>query len=197
MDFQDALSAMQDAWSRKRPADLRLKRPDWMKHTDALSAVYHEKTDLLRRGTICYGQIVQANTILFKLFPHVDCPAHLLYSFNPLVEENPAILRQVAQELYRYKDLPPDKVPEQWREIARVITDEYDPTDFRFTLEYEGQPITFYFLPVMIFRKFLPGRRLIGGLLPVIAAPGCRSVLVLPKRYWHREFTDLWKTYKI
>lgn len=192
MDFHNALSEMQAVWTRNRPKNIHLNRPDWMRSADAISAVYHEKSELLRRGTVCYGQIVQANTILFKLFPHVDCPAHIIYSDDPCVAADPQILRQVALLLFRYKDQPLDRVPEQWREIARVITDEYDRSDFRFTIEWQGRPVSFSFLPVMIFRKFLPGRKLSGGLLPVIAAPGCRSVLVLPKRYWTAGFKKLW-----
>lgn len=192
MDFRNALSEIQDAWNGHRPADLRLDYPKWIKSGDALAAVYHEKTDLLRRGTVCYACIVQANSVLFKLFPHVDCPAHIVYSDDPRIAEDPGILRTIAAGLFRYKNLPADRVPEQWRDIARVITDEYDRTDFRFTMDYQGQPISFYFLPVMIFRKFLPGRKLSGSLLPVIAAPGCRSILILPKRYWAEDFKKLW-----
>ena len=80
---------------------------------------------------------------------------------------------------------------------ARIITDEYDHTALAFTIEYQGQPLSFRFVPVMVFRKHLPGRKLTGSLLPVVTAPGCRSALILPKRCWHKEFTALWKAHRI
>lgn len=197
MEFPTMLQQMQARWAENRPADLRLPRPKWLTDRDALSAVYGEEPALLREGTICYGCIVQANEILFKLFPHADCPAHILYSTDPRVTINPGILLETALDLFRYKNRPPERVPAPWQEIARVITDEYDRSAFSISIDYPGSPIAFRFLPVMVFRKHLPGRKLNGKLLPLITAPDCRSVLILPKQYWPAEFTDLWTQHRI
>lgn len=197
MEFAAMLHQMQGNWAENRPATLRLPRPKWLTDRDALSAVYNELPVLLRDGTVCYGCVVQANEILFRLRPHVDCPAAIVCSADPRVAEDPGILRRIAYELFAYKDLPPEQVPEAWREAARIITDEMDRSALAFTIDYRGQPLHFRFLPIMVFRKHLPGRKLTGSLLPILTAPGCRSALILPKGYWPSDFTALWKQHRI
>lgn len=192
MNFRETLAEMQAAYAGKRLQDIALNRPDWLTSADALSVIYQEKTTLLQRGEICYAHIVQANTILFKLFPHKDCPAQIIYSTDPIVAEDPGILWRIAHDFYRYKNKPLNQIPEQWREIAKSITSERDRSGFTFSLESEAGRVKFHIISVMIFRKLLPGRVLRGSLLPVLTAPGCRSALVLPKRYWTSEFKKLW-----
>lgn len=197
MDFENLLRRMQDAWAQDRPADLQLPRPKWLTNRDALAAVYDEQDALLRDGTVCYGHIVQANSILFRLLPHVDCPAHIVYSTDPRVAANPIVLRETAYNLFRYKDQPPERVPAPWQTVARVITDEYDRSSFTITIDYPGGPIAFRFLPVMVFRRHLPGRKLAGSLLPILTAPDCRSALILPQQYWPVDFTNPWTKHRI
>ena len=197
MEFEKFLRYKQDAWAENRPARLRLPRPAWLTDRDALSAVYDEEPSLIRQGDVCWGCIVQANEILFRLLPHVDCPADIIFSRDLRVAKDPGILRDIAYHLYSYKDQPLDQVPQIWREAARIITDEYDRSALAFTIDYQGQPLSFRLIPVMIFRRHLPGRTLTGSLMPVLTAPGCRSALILPKRYWPKELTALWKSHRI
>lgn len=197
MEYEAYLLHAQAAWAEKHPATLRLPHPKWLTDRDALSAVYDEEAELLSRGGVCWGCIVQANEILFRLTPHVDCPADIICSADPRVAKDPGILRRIAYELFAYKDKPLDQVPQAWREAARIITDELDRSALAFTIDYQGQPLHFRFLPIMVFRRHLPGRTLTGSLLPILTAPGCRSALILPKRYWHRDFTALWKQHRI
>ena len=192
MDLTEELRQMQTAYARSPMRNIRLPRPAWMTNKDPMAAVYRDKAALLQRGQVVCAHIVQANTILFKLFPHNDCPAHIVYSTSPAVEKDPSILRELAHFLYYYKDQPLEQVPQQWRDIARVITDEYDRSGFTFSLEVNGEQITAHMIPAMVFRKLLPRRTLLGSFLPVLTCPESSTVLILPKRYWTAEFKKAW-----
>ena len=192
MDIAEELRQMQTAYARSPMRNIRLPRPAWMSNKDPMSAVYRDKAALLQRSQVVCAHIVQANTILFKLFPHKDCPAHIVYSTSPAVEKDPYILRELAYCLYNYKDQPLEQVPQQWREIARVITDEHDRSGFTFSSEKNGEQITAHMIPVMVFRKLLPRRTLLGSFLPVLTCPESSTVLILPKRYWTANFKKSW-----
>ena len=192
MDLKEELIKMQCCYDQKRLQDIRLKCPEWLTFRDPMSSIFKDKATLLQYGNVCFAHIVQANTILFKRFPHVDCPAHIVYSDDACIAENPGILQDIAHQLYQYKHTPLEKVPQQWREIIRVIADEYDRSDFTFSVEYDGNAVEIHFIPTMIFRKLLPNRKLCGSLLPILIAPGCKSVIVLPKRFWTKGFRYAW-----
>ena len=192
MKLYDELKEMQNRYEKKRLRYIYLKRPEWMRASDPMSLFFSEKKALLKNGSVCYAYIVQANTILFDWLPHTDHPAHIVYSTDPYIEENPDILEETAHAIYQYKDVPLDLVPEKWRELARVVTDERDRSGFTLSTERDGHTAKIHFLPTMIFRKLLPRRKLCGRLLPIITSPDCNSVMVLPKRYWTKEFMSAW-----
>ena len=192
MDLYNELKAIQSNYNERRLKNIILKRPEWLRSSDPMSYIFKEKKALLKSGSVCYAYIVQANTILFDWFPHTDHPAHIVYSTDPYIGENPDILEETAHAIYQYKDVSLDLVPEEWRELARVVTDERDRSGFTLSTERGGHTVKIDFLPTMIFRKLLPRRKLCGSLLPIITSPDCDSVMVLPKRYWTKEFRDSW-----
>ena len=192
MNFKEELYDMQRKYEENRLLDIKITRPTWLTSQDPMSQIYTDKKTLLQNGEVVYSCIVQANTILFKVFPYVDCPAHVVYSTDAYVAERPEILFDVANNLYQYKGRPLYSVPKKWREIARVITDELDRTDFTFIVEYHGHPIEFHLLPTMIFRKLLPKRKLCSSLLPILTTPKCKTILILPPKYWSIKFKELW-----
>lgn len=192
MDFQRELEEMRNRYRQHPMKNIRLPRPVWLTELDEVAAIYREKTELLRNGEIYYAHIVQANELLFRRFPQVNCPGQIVYSTDELVAENPMRLQKVAEMLYSYKGKK--DVPEQWRKIADVLTDEHDDTPFTFQIPtYSGDTIETRFQAILFFRKLLPGRVLRGNLLPVIAAPDkCKSVLILPPKYWSHDFKKGW-----
>lgn len=192
MDLTVYLNQMQAGYIQKPQKALRLPRPIWLRSDDPMAAIYHEKETLLQHGNVFFAHIVQANSILFHLFPHQDAPAHIVYSTDPAILDHSGVLREVARNLFCWKNKPPETIPPQWRDIARVITDEYDRSEFTFHYDCNGNEIEFHMIPTMIFRKLLPGRTLRGGFLPILTAPDCKSVLILPKQYWSVEFKALW-----
>lgn len=189
MDLQKELAQMNRAYDRDRMGNLFLMQPSWLYSRNAMSAVFREKKKLLREGTVCYAHIVQANTMLFRSFPPADCPASILYATESVETE---LLAALSWKIFSYKNQKPDQIPEQWQELARIVTNEYDYSHIRFRLENESQLLHFHFQPIMVFRKLLPGRKLQGSLLPVLTHPECESVLILPHKYWTDEFKQQW-----
>ena len=192
MELKEELEKMQSRYGKNRMRDISLKYPAWMTSKDPMSSVFQEKAHLLQYGTVCFAHIVQANTILFGRIPNVDCPAHIVYTLDPCAAQEPGILRELARQLYQYKYMPPEKIPDRWRETARVIADEYDRTGFTFPVEHQGKTVQMHMIPTMIFRKLLPKRMLCGGYLPILACDDCKAVMVLPRRYWSKDFKQSW-----
>lgn len=190
--YKEELHKMRKSYESDPLEDISLKRPFWMESTDPLSAVYTEKSKLLQKGKITFARIVQANTLLYRTFPPSNCPAHIVYSTDEHISENPKILQDIALRLYSFKDKNAEEIPDQWKEVARVITDEYDRSGFTFSIDENGQEIEYHMIPTMIHRKLLPRRKLCGMLLPIMTNPECKQVLILPKKYWSREFTNEW-----
>ena len=190
--FKTELLQMRENYKRKPLHNVWLPHPYWLTYDDPMSEIYFKKASILQEGKIVYAQIVQANVILFRNFPHSDCPANLLLSTDDYINENPEMLYSVATELFSYKNKPLEQVPEQWREVAWSITNELDRKSFNFSMNLDNRQVEGRMIANMIFRRFLPRRRLCGGILPVLVAPNCNHVLVLPKRYWTKNFKEKW-----
>lgn len=198
MDLTKALEQMRSRFKRHL---LPIKFPtphQWLKPSHPLYTIFWEKDRLVRHGQVYYGHIVQANSILFEPTPQIDCPASILYSTAPIISEHPQVLRKLSAMLYDYKDVPLEEVPEQWRELARIITDEHDCTHCTFSVPVCGQDATIHFIPMMIFRSHLPGGILNGSLLPIIVAPNhCSTVTILPQQFWPSNFKNAWLSHQI
>ena len=190
--YKNELLEMRENYKKKPLKDIKINRPDWLKSYDPMSQIFLHKSMILQEGKIVYAKIVQANTLLFRRFPAYDCAAELLYSTHPYLSENPEALYEIAAKIYSYKGQDPRLIPEEWKEVARVITDERDRTDFTFSVGIEGCDMECHMIPTIIFRKLLPKGKLIGNILPVLVAPGCKQVILLPKQYWSKNFKKAW-----
>lgn len=192
LDFYKELFQMRERYKNDPLEDIKLNRPLWLDSSDPMSEIYSKKSLLLQHGEIVYAHLVQANTILFKRFPPFDYPAQIVYSTEPYFMKQPEVLQDIAWEIYNHKGQALDTVPDEWKEVTRVITDEYDRSDFKFSLNVDGQTVEYNLIPTMIYRKLLPKGKLCGNLLPVLTIPDCKQVLILPKKYWTKEFTEAW-----
>ena len=190
--YKEELLKMRENYKRNPLKDINLSRPIWLDDQDPMFEIYLKKSMLLQKGQIVYATIVQANSILYKNFPPINAPAHIVYSTAPYFMENPTSLYDIACGIYEYKGQEIDTVPDEWKEVARVITDEYDRSDFTFYLNINEQSMEYRMIPTMIYRKLLPKRKLCGALFPVFVLPECKQVLILPKKYWTKEFKKAW-----
>ena len=193
LDFYKELLQMRENYKENPLEDIKLGRPSWLDSSDPMSEIYSKKSLLLQHGEIVYAHIVQANTILFKRFPPFNYPAQMVYSVEPYFMKHPEVLQDIAWGIYKYKGQELDMVPDEWKEVARVITDEYDRTDFTFELNVDGEPLAYNLIPTMIYRKLLSKGKLCGNLLPVLTVSDCKQVMILPKKYWTKKFREVWE----
>lgn len=190
--YIEELSQMRKNYKTKPLSDIKLCKPQWLDSQDPMYKIYEEKSTLLQKGEIIYASILQANNFLFKNFPPFNCPAQILYSKDLYFVENPEKLHIIASKIYSYKGQDLDTVPDEWKEVVRVITDELDRADFTFSVKLENRLVEYHMIPIMTFRKLLPKRRLCGNILPILVADGCEQVLILPKKYWSKRFKKAW-----
>lgn len=192
MVLKEELNAMQERCNKMPLHNVAIFAPKWLNRRDPLWRVFKDKDVLLKEGKVALAHIVQANEMLFDFFPREDYPAQIVFSTDPLVAEHPDILSNMAKKIYSYKNQPEETIPEEYRQIAKCIADEYDRTSYTIHTEHDGQPVTIQFVPVLIFRDLLPWGKLCGGFLPVLTSPNSKTVLTLPKRYWTGKFKLAW-----
>ena len=195
MDLRSELDIMRENYHRKPIRHKRLPRPLWLTDDDDLSALYTEKDILFSRGEVYYACIVQANDLLFSASDRDDHPAAFLFTSDKNAVCDLELLESTASLLMKYKNIKEENIPETLREITAAITDELDRSVFRFNAEYNGRRARLIFVPAMIFREDIPSVVLRKRFLPILAVPEyCRSILVLPKKYWSKGFTAFWNS---
>ncbi len=141
-------------------------------------------------GRVVWAAVVQANAGMFS--PGViDLPGVTVYSADPFYETHPQDLLVIAQACGQFKNTEP--ASEEFRPLARRITDEYDPT-LRMPLPLQLTDGREVFLGASMFhRKRLPGGFLCASLFPMVIAPESTEVnMVLPLRYWSKILIEVW-----
>ena len=204
MDFRKELEIMRENYRRKPLKIKKLPRPRWLTEEDGLSSLYIEKDRLFEQGQVYYACLVQANNRLFNPALPGDYPAFILYSPEACTEENPLGLADTAHYIFSLKDKEEGEIPPELRELAGAVKDELDRSFFSFNLRPDDRTsIEMKLVTIMVFRSFLPNkasvlslspqRALFGRILPIIAAPGvCKSAIVLPEKYWSKDFKREW-----
>jgi hypothetical protein len=172
-----------------RLTTLRIQRPAGIQK-DQINLFFQKKNDLLKRGHIVWGQVVQANQLLF--YPGMDnAPADVLFCPNPHSQNNPEALASIADRLYEIKGSQPDD-PELAK-LAAAITDE-SGRHFGLSIPQSLSPdFPTETSVIYIVRKHLPNGYLTQKVLPLLIYPEQpRIVMVLPCRYWPVEMEDWW-----
>lgn len=201
-DCQDHLNVMRANYRDNIITSKSLPKPLWLRlhKNDGLNVIYRDKDIVLSRGQVYYGAIVQANSMLFDKGNKMDLPANIIYSTHPFAEQCPALLGAIANELFAYKEMPADEVPEEFRKVAAVLAAETDRSGVDFTVSLPDpddpdkliQDIDVHFCSVIVFHKDLPDHVLQGSFVPVLAAPELTpAVLILPKEYWTAPYYEL------
>lgn len=160
----------------------------WMAEpTEPLNQVHKNRSRLYEHGEVVYGCIVQANSSLFtNNILSSNLPASIVFSMDSYFDEHPYELRDVASELYKYKNKY--GAPEGIRQVTDALTDEYERL---FNIElpsYIANGRRVYFTTIIVFRTHLPKKRLVSSIFPIIARPPLvNTSIILPKRYWTEE----------
>lgn len=173
-------------WDRSQ---LYSKPPRWMPKNDALLRIFADQDELLLRGRVVWGALVQANALLFEP-GSMDHPADIVYGVGAGWDDRPDVVAMVASEIGDLKGTEPDHPDLQW--IAWHTTNEMDralktPLPPRLSRGSE-----MYLATIVIQRKHLPHGYLTGGLFPLIINPEeTPCAMILPARYWPSELVSL------
>lgn len=182
----------QSLWDRL--TYFRIPRPAWLREnpSDGLTALFENLPSLFTEGTVVWGHIIQANSLLFE--PGVDdCPGEFVYSLEDADRVDPEHLREVAHHLYSLKGTEPEDA--ELTPIAEYLTDE--------SIRVFGLPVPRAISPnlrcristTFFVRKHLPLRRLCNPLLPIVVYPREPYVAMpLPARYWPQPLIVWWST---
>ncbi|MFO0695559.1 MAG: hypothetical protein U0230_18505 [Polyangiales bacterium] len=171
---------------------LRIPTPQWVSGNpdEALATFFERAPSTLRDGTVVWGVIVQANTLLFEP-GDIDCPAEVVFSLAPAEKAPRSELRRIAAALFELKGTRP-RDPGELR-IAEHLTNELTRV---FGLEVPSSispTIPCQLSTLMVTRKHLPDGYLRSTYLPVVISPDDpRLAVPLPSRYWPAPLAASW-----
>jgi hypothetical protein len=158
---------------------------------DRLRMVLRDQDILRDQGRVVWGCIVQANSDLFHPANRSTLPANLLYSADRFYDDQVEELQGLAMGLFELKGTRQDD-PELKR-FANAITNEMART-MRLELPEaiaEGRRV--YFTTTLIHPPHLPGGYLANGFFPLVICPEkTEAVMILPAKFWPKEFREVW-----
>lgn len=202
MDFALELEKMREKFKRDRQGVKLPSPPGWLTSSDKLSLIYENSSKTIKYGEVYYGALVQANNLLFKnifildLSSDYNSPANFVYSTAEFLNQDPSIISRLANELFSYKNDYNRPIPDSFREVVVTIRDEHNRSGVQIYLpgfDDAPEPPIVNSVATFVFRPFLPKRRLISSLVPIIACDSCWSwPIILPKKFWSEEFTNAW-----
>lgn len=159
---------------------------------DGLVRILKDQDRLLERGQVCWGALVQANSILFDPANRLTCPANVVYSAEPFFDGRQALLAGMARGLFAQKgSTRADRelqafVDAVTDEMARVLRRELPPS-------YTGGR-SVCFATCFIQPAHLPFGFLNRPTFPVLVHPDeTPAMMLLPSRFWPAELIDHWR----
>ncbi|MCK9480118.1 MAG: hypothetical protein M0R40_11600 [Firmicutes bacterium] len=192
MDFEMNIQEMRNAFLTKKIkfSDRLRGQPYWTKSHE-IGNQYKMQNVFLTQGQVYYASLVQANVALFQpgLQNH---GAEILFSTDNYFDAQPLRLREIARELFQYKNKDAKDIPKHLADIISIISNEHKyifnvkvPTEIT-----DGREV--FITTLIIHRHHLPKRKLVSGLFPIIALPDkVNACMVLPKRFWTEEMKFL------
>jgi hypothetical protein len=172
---------------------LKFAPPGWMSQfpRDPLWEIYRHQAKLYQRGVVVWGHIVQANNRLFTPGPD-DCPASVIYSPDPALDNKPASLERIAQSLFAVKGTGQSDA--ELAEFSRLLANERDRAMRLAVPKSLCEGVQVYHTGVMVVRKHLPRGYLTGSLFPLLIQPSITpAAIILPSQYWPPELTERWR----
>ena len=158
------------------------KKPMRWDKRDPLMQIYNDTDSLMNNGKVVYASLVQANSILFKRFPPIDCPACVLFSLDEHYDSNPQDLTAIADEIYRYKGT--SAAPAEIKRLVDVITDEISSLFNHKLPESLTGGRTVYYTTIMVQRNHLYKNRILDSLFPLVCDPDkFKTSVILPKDF--------------
>jgi hypothetical protein len=167
----------------------RLRPPPWCDASDKLHGAYRNAKRLFLEGQVVWGTLVQANSLLFE--PGRDpCPAMVLFGFEPTLDDEVFTLRELAAELFSYKDGRPHDPAA--RGLQHVLLDELVRGLVRPLAPSLSRGLPLFTTSTMIHREFLPQGFLGGRTFPLLVHRDLPHSFVLPHAYWSDRILFQW-----
>ncbi len=172
---------------------LEITPPSWMKRARDVSLLklYQDQDLLYKEGIVVWGQIIQANELLFKRGNN-DHPAAIVYSLDKTIDGKPEILGNIAQHLFSIKG---EKTDPDIQHFSDKLADEH-VTDWKLPvpLRLTGGIECFY-ITTMVIRRHLPKWFLSNSLFPFLVCPDKTDAgMILPEKYWPKWFKkEFWR----
>jgi len=200
IDYKEELQIMRENFKQKKEKTLKLKRPDWLDNDDKLNRIYAKMDLLLQEGEVYWGSLVQANEILFRKRPHIDCPCNVVFTSNEYLNHHPQMMSTITRQIFSYKNT--NNAPKYLKRIVAYVTNEVERV-FNYPISVSeveelgkhmtaSQEDTLYFTTMIVFRKYIPGGVLTSSVFPIVAAPGVTDIsIILPKKYWTKKVTRM------
>lgn len=172
---------------------LRISKPSWLRSnpSDRLNQLVSQSSQVFQDGVLVWGQVVQANQLLFEP-GKVNCPALLLYAPDSELQMDPTLLEDVAMRSYELKGTQPrekDRI-----ELAKQLTDE---TARPMGLQVPRSVCSIGSLVMsctICVRHHFPKRHLRGNIFPLVRHKNDPSlILPLPGRYWAKRLIEWWE----
>ena len=176
----------------ERNTYLRIPTPLWAKRnkSEKLNELFENIPTLFKEGVVVWGQIIQANQLLFS--PGSDnCPGEVLFSASKRVESDVDVLRQVASSVASLKGTQPEEP--HAASVAEYLTDEMIRVFGLRAPDLIACGIKCRISTTFFVRKHLPNGYLSSGVLPLVVLPRepCYA-MPLPSRYWAPELIRDW-----
>lgn len=197
-DYAAILQETREALANRRGWFGRIRREDRFTASpsrgDDLHSHLAAQKVLLRKGTVVWAALVQANNRLFELDNHWY-PGEVLCSDDPHFDAHPGELRKLCSAIFELKGTEPTN-PEL-RRIADDITGELARS--------AGAPLPQTLLDIVttggnvrrhtiIFdRSHLPDGVLVEDLMPVLQHERTNHVMLLPAKAWGPRMLQLWQ----
>jgi|GEM_PF-722603 len=161
----------------------------WLRNTRQYKETLWDKKPLYINGQVVYASLVQANSILFKKHPAINCPAAIVFSYDEYYKHHPRELHKISNLLFSYKDKT--NIHNDIKEITDAITDEYKKLHNVPIPTYLTEGRQLYYTTIMVYRCHLPKGYIVSSLFPIVSdfnKP--KETYILPRQFWTKPLQD-------
>lgn len=170
----------------------RMQPPPWIGQDPYTQEVFSAQDQLLSRGRLAWGAVVQANTILFTNTgpdSRTNSGADIIWSDAQRSLDDPEAMLPVARELFAFK--AGAGMDAETDHMGALLADEF--------LRKRRIPVPTAWSPayptvmssIFVDRAHLPAGYLGGSLLPLLVLPEATdAVMIAPGFFWPKRFVE-------
>lgn len=167
----------------------RVRIPPWAKNNRRFHDIKRAQKLLWRDGDVVWAALVQANNNMFAQGPR-NHPGNIIYSRDPLILSDPAVLSEAAADLFATKGQTVHRADVQY--IADILQGELGAEEEILAPTFLTQGAQCVFTNIIFERRHLPEGILRGLLLPILIDARTDAVMVVPYWHWPDAFRVAW-----